>query len=275
MKKNIKAIGKWALRKLNFTPTLKLREYLMFGFRDLKHLVGGIIFDLLCRDYHLGKLTFTIPFELTNKTFRGRYFWKTYEQREAEYIEKFLDPSATILELGGCIGVISCLANSKLADRRKHVVIEANPLLIPYLTINRNRNECLYSIVNTIITTGKRTKFYIHNLIVGGSQLRKTDRSIFLPSTTIRKLEKKHKLSFDTLVMDIEGAEKKFIEEFQNDLKNFKTLFIEFHPFMEMLTKKDINDCEKILTKIGFKRRVKDEIYQIWVKPTKQFSHRR
>lgn len=265
MKKIIKLI----LKSINFTPSLTPQEYLCYGYRSLKHLAGGILFDFLFKEYRLGNLQFTVPYELTNKTFRGRYFWKTYEEIEVRYITELFDPDNTVLELGGCIGVITCLANSLQADKRKYVVAEANPYLIPYLMINKNRNNLQFQIENKVITKEIRTHLFIHPLIVGSSQVRETNQSISVPTTTVQKLEKKYKLKFDTLIMDIEGAEKKFIEEFQADLKYFKTLFIEFHPFQHMLTEKEIKNSEATLRKLGFKRIIKDEIYQIWKRSDK------
>ncbi len=261
---------KLLLKSINFTPTLTPGEYLHYAYRDIKRFIGGILFDIFFRDYRLANLRFTIPYELTNKTFRGRFLWRTYEEREIKYISKLLNPNSSVLELGGCIGVVTCLANSLLTDKRRYVVAEANPYLIPYLMINKNRNNLGFNIENKVVSKDKKVRFFIHQLIVGGSQIRQTDQSVSIPTTTIQQLEKKYKLKFDTLIMDIEGAEKKFIEEFQTDLEHFKTLFIEFHPFQDMLTKKEIRNSEIILNKLGFQRIVKDEIYQIWRKAKKK-----
>ena len=53
-----------------------------------------------------------------------------------------------IVEFGGGIGVISCLANRRIGQRDRHIVVEANPHLIPLLEKNRSLNRCAFTVVN-------------------------------------------------------------------------------------------------------------------------------
>jgi predicted O-methyltransferase YrrM len=48
-----------------------------------------------------------------------------------------LRPEERVLELGGCLGVVSCSINTLLRDPSRHVVVEANPKLLAYLYENR------------------------------------------------------------------------------------------------------------------------------------------
>ena len=54
----------------------------------------------------------------------------------------YVDPNLPVIEFGGCIGVISCLTNKKIKDKKKHIVVEAQPYLIETLKKNRNNNDC-------------------------------------------------------------------------------------------------------------------------------------
>jgi len=58
---------------------------------------------------------------------------------------------AAVLELGGCLGVLSCTINKRLGDPTKHVVLEANPALIPYLRGNREINRAAFIVTNSVV----------------------------------------------------------------------------------------------------------------------------
>ena len=201
---------------------------------------------------------------MTTRLFRGRYFWRTYEGEEIKHLSKFFPHDGTVLELGGCLGVVSCLANSMLSNPQNQVVVEANPRLISYLTINRDRNGCKFSIENRIVSRKKKEIFYFHDLIVGGNQLNKSAKKVVLPTTSIESLEKKYHLKFNVLILDIEGGELQFLKQFNKQLKEFKVLYVEFHPFANLLTKSEVSECWRILKGIGFKRAFRDVDFEIW-----------
>ena len=80
-----------------------------------------------------------------------------YEEPERKALKKFLDPELPVVELGACIGVVSCLTNRRLHKPNKHVVVEANPALLPLLEQNRDRNDCQFKIVHAAVSHGART----------------------------------------------------------------------------------------------------------------------
>jgi len=56
-----------------------------------------------------------------------------YEEPERKALTRFVNPELPVVELGACIGVVSCLTNRRLRAPEKHVVVEANPALLPLL----------------------------------------------------------------------------------------------------------------------------------------------
>src|SRR5438270_4743065 len=50
---------------------------------------------------------------------------RRYEVQELAALQ-YLDPALPVVELGGCMGVISCVANRRLRHPEDHVVVEAN-----------------------------------------------------------------------------------------------------------------------------------------------------
>src|SRR5262245_30697328 len=120
------------------SATEKLKIFIF----DIKLLLSGIWATYVKKDYELDGLSFVIPQEMTDFKFRGRFVRGSYEKEERRHLKKYIDADATVLELGACLGVVSCLTNVLLTDPRKHVVVEANPLLISWIERNRELNKC-------------------------------------------------------------------------------------------------------------------------------------
>jgi hypothetical protein len=73
-------------------------------------------------------------------------------------------------------------------------------------------------------------------------------------------------MDFDTLIMDIEGGELNLFRDFKESLSNFKTIFLEVHPFAGILTEQEAKECEGLLSELHFKLVVRDGHFQIWEK---------
>ena len=228
--------------------------------------VAGVYFTYFKKVFKKEGLTIHVPFHLTDFKFRGRFVLNQYEEEESRYLSKHLAPHAKVLELGSCLGYVSCLTNQLLTDKTQHVVLEANPNLIPWITKNKSENDCGFSIENCIVSENKENAFYIHDLIVGGSAKRKTPNKINIEGISFASLRKKHNIDFDTLIMDIEGGELHLLRKHKAEISKFKQIFMEIHPFANILTEDEAQECESILTKLGFDITVRDGNFQIWEK---------
>ena len=233
---------------------------------QVKLVVAGIYFSFFEKTYKINGLEYHIPYHLTNYKFRGRFVYDTYEKEERTYLKEFLNPKASVLELGACIGVVSCLTNQLLQNKDRHVIVEANPNLIEWLEKNKTHNHSQFHIEHCVIDPASQVDFYIHRLIVGGSNLRQTPTKVSVPGRTIYDLQEKYNIQFDTLIMDIEGGELSLLRQEQQALKSFKQIFVELHPFKNMLTLKEAMECEEILTNLGFLKIKTDGNFQIWEK---------
>jgi hypothetical protein len=121
--------------------------------------VAGVLFDHLVREYRTKGLRFEIPRNLTTREFRGQVLLHGYEIPERTLIRKYVAEDATVLELGGCLGVVSCLVNRILADPRRHVVFEAHPQVAPILEANRARNGCQFQVCSRLSRRRSRQPF--------------------------------------------------------------------------------------------------------------------
>lgn len=234
--------------------------------QKIRLLFGGIYFSLFTKTYKNAGVVLHIPFDLTDFKFRGRFALDLYEEEEAKYLTKYLSPNAKVLELGSCLGYVSCLVNNILAQKDQHVALEANPNLIPWIEKNREANDCQFHLENSIVSTNESNTFYIHKLIVGGSTKRETPVKTEIKGLTISKLKEKYDIDFDTLVMDIEGGELSLLRNFKEEISWFKHIFFEIHPFAGILTQEEAQECEEILKEIGFNLKIRDGHYQIWEK---------
>src|SRR3974377_649807 len=77
-----------------------------------------------------------------------------HEMAERSLIWGWVPRKLPLLEFGGGLGVISCRSNRRLEDPEKHIVVEANPEMVPILELNRKLNYCRFSIINKAIAYG-------------------------------------------------------------------------------------------------------------------------
>src|SRR5208337_3449056 len=192
---------------------------------------GGGLFDRYVREYRHRGLHFEIPLGLTTPEFRARLLLHRYEVHEQAMSRKYIAPDATVLELGGCLGVVSCAVNRRLADPRGHVVFEAHPLVIPYLEANRARNGCLFQVRQQIVSNAPTATFFCRDpFIAGSSTVRLGRHPIEVPTTTVERVERETGLKFDSLLIDIEGGEREFTAENSDLLARVRSVIIELHP---------------------------------------------
>lgn len=169
-----------------------------------------------------------------------------------------------MLELGACIGVLSCITNSRLKDPSQHVIVEANSELIPYLELNRNQNNCRFSIENCLVSRTMDGTFYLHDMIVSSSAERKTGREIRVPVRTVEEISQQSGIQFDTLIMDIEGGELAFLSENQEFVRSLKLAIIEFHDFM--IGEEKIAECRKLLSQAGLVKADVQGSVEVWIR---------
>jgi FkbM family methyltransferase len=215
--------------------------------------VSGVYFDIFVRRYNACGCSFRLPKGHTSKYERGHAYVHGYETAECLLAREFIPPGSTVLELGACIGVVSCLLNKRLSHPRRHVAVEANPFIIPYLEENRHANRCEFLIENCIISDRSKVRFYVNqSMVLSGSQ-NPSGQMIECVGTRIEELERKHDLRFDFLVMDIEGAEYEVITNNLRYLKErIRGIILEKHP--DVVGQEKIQEYEGLLRDNGFEK---------------------
>jgi hypothetical protein len=147
-----------------------------------------------------------------------------------------------VLELGGSIGRNTCIINSILKDKTKHVVLEPSPLELIGLGTNKINCNLGFQIEPSAISNiplYSKGWYTFHNEIPG---------SIRIHTINYNDLISKYDISFTTLVIDNEGNFPQTLKDFPNILENIRLLIIE-HDFN---SQEDINFFYDTMTKNGF-----------------------
>jgi FkbM family methyltransferase len=190
-------------------------------------MAAGLYFDIFLHRYRTNGMTFEIPKALTDLAMRGKFTADTYELPERVLAKRHLPPASTVLELGGCIGVVSCVVNRVLQNPSRHLVVEGNSGVIPVLQRNRDVNQCAFRIVHGVVTRVSQPRMSV-GMVMDSNQL--AANGVEVPALSIEDLENAHGMRFDALVMDIEGGEYRLLQENSERLLSLNAAIIEFHP---------------------------------------------
>jgi len=222
----------------------------------------GLLFDLKGARLHVGGCTFIIPRDVTTRSWRACFMQGDYERHERILIPRLVRPEDRVIELGGCLGVVSCLTNKLLADKTRHVVVEANPLCIRSLYRNRELNQAGFLIEHCAVADQSEATFYLHpRFIVGGSLQRPTDRPVRLPAKSLRQLERERG-PFTVLIIDIEGSEREVFEESMDVLKQYRLVIVELHEWA--IGADGVERCRQILRDCGLELAERSANVEAW-----------
>jgi FkbM family methyltransferase len=224
--------------------------------------IMGAIFDLKGGRFRADGCEFVIPKDITSRTYRSCFLNGSYEAEERELIRSFLRPTDTVLELGGCLGIVSCVTNKILADKSRHVVVEGNPFCIPSLHRNREINRAGFLVENCAVSNEREVTFYLHPVyVVGGTTQRKTDLPVRVPARSLAELDARHG-PFTTLVMDIEGSELEIFSASREPLSRYRLVIVELHDFA--IGEDGVQRCREMLAAAGLKFQERAGITEAW-----------
>jgi FkbM family methyltransferase len=208
-------------------PSKFLAVIINIYLKILPYKLVGFFLNIKMRNIKMEK--FLIKFPKTSNKNTGKYFFNVYENNERSLIKKYLNSNSKVLELGGCVGVVSNVINDILNNKSNHIVLEANLDLIPFLLYNKEINKAQFQILNVVLSQKKESAFYISENILSSSNSYDpfSDKKI-VKCLSFEQIQSKYSISFDTLIMDIEGAEYDVLMEINYD--KLKLIIVEFHP---------------------------------------------
>jgi FkbM family methyltransferase len=181
-----------------------------------------------------------------------------YEAPEREALKKYLDPELPVIELGACLGIVSCLTNRRLHHPEKHIVVEANPTLVPLLTQNRERNGCSFRIVHSALSYGADAiTFKVNDNILASSLHGDEQQAVVVSTVNLKLLLDETGFERVTLICDIEGAELQLVEHELDVLRERVSMIImELHD--RMVGDEPTQQMLMRLESVGFRMVTKD-----------------
>ncbi len=224
--------------------------------------VEGALFDLSGGRFYTSGCVFEIPKDQTSRDYRACFFDGSYEAEERELVRKFVRPEDSVLELGACLGVVSCVTNKLLADKTRHVVVEGNPLCIPTLERSRDLNDSGFRIENCAVSTRQDAAFYLHpRYIVGGTTQRESSRPVKVPVCSLAEINAKYG-PFTTLIMDIEGSELEVLSAASNELRHCRLIIVELHDWA--ISDEGVNRCRELMKVAGLTFEERSGLTEVW-----------
>jgi FkbM family methyltransferase len=155
-----------------------------------------------------------------------------YEGPERFAGKRYIRRDIPVVEFGGSMGVVSCLLNRRLKNPSHHVVVEANPQILPTLLENRNRNRCKFEILHGAVGGAEKTvRIYISEAVLASSALATGPDSVEVAAVTLEDILQSRGFERCALMCDIEGSEIEMIRAEIRTLRSHVEVFVvEFHP---------------------------------------------
>lgn len=180
-------------------------------YSNIKSIIHVIYIHLIFKSPADGKLFFD-----QNDNKLNPLFW---ERSEQYYITKYLEPNDCVLELGGRYGVASYCVQSKLKNKKLHLVVEPDNLVLKslYKNIKNNSMEC--KLFNG--TIGKKNVCFQDEGI--GSFTYECNKSN-IKTKNLYDLEFGRR--FNTLIIDCEGCFISFFHTYRNYILKYVTKII-------------------------------------------------
>jgi FkbM family methyltransferase len=176
----------------------------------------------------------------------------SYEGKERFASKRYIRRDVPVVELGASLGVVSCLVNRRLRAPQRHVVVEANPEVLPMLVENRDRNGCKFEILHGAAGgEGKTVRIYFGKGALTGSSITAADNWAEISAVTLAEVVLARGFGCCALICDIEGAEINLIRSEIDTFRSRVEMFIvEFHPRINGA--EPVQDARRILKENGF-----------------------
>lgn len=234
-----------------------LLGWVRYKFHKLKYneFFGSLFFTVFSKYYRTEHMRFSYPRDMVGFMQRSRFFYDIYESEERELANKYLRSNDRVLELGSCIGIVSCVINKNLTSSESHhVAVEPNPNLVPVIEENRKLNNRNFAIENCAIADDEEVEFQIDDHITRGGlrDYSEVDNGavVRVPGRSIDDLVKKYG-AFNVLVMDIQGAEEFVFSGACDFLDPIRLIIVEWHP--KIIGGAAVTRCRDILLRHGFR----------------------
>ncbi|WP_438990686.1 FkbM family methyltransferase [Lentibacter sp.] len=184
---------------------------------------------------------------------------RPYEASEAYLISKYMPVGTNVVELGGCMGVISAVIRNQIGPDARHIVVEARHDLAQLVTLNASRNaspDKVKVVEAAIDYSGAETVSFAvgRNAHVGRVSAEGGKSSVTVSATTLRAVAKPMGGEKFALVCDIEGAETDLVAKESDIFTQIDLAIIELHPHQYAAGQQAIDEMVATLASHGLQR---------------------
>lgn len=157
-----------------------------------------------------------------------------YEAPEARMVREFLRTGMNVLEMGGCLGVVSATIRNRIGPDPRHVVVEAIPELAEICRSNAMIGAApgATEVVNAAVDySGSPTVLFQFGKNAHVGRLARGEaEGIKVSATTLSSLAQRLPPGPFALVCDIEGAEIELVEREPEVFSRVSVFILETHP---------------------------------------------
>jgi FkbM family methyltransferase len=197
--------------------------------------------------------TFSVDNPAVSAVAKATLWSGTYEASERKALD-YIDPTLPVVELGGNIGVVACLADKRLRPGTLHVVVEPNAAILPTLFKNRGQNGCSFHVLPKAIGYGVKEVRFIQLPDSLGSRIGDWGDSVAVPAVSLREILSDFGIEDFTLICDIEGAEESLLLNEADLIKRHaRTIIMEVHPQECFLGQKRADQLIASIHELGFR----------------------
>jgi len=225
--------------------------------------VVGRAVELLGNRIRIDGLIYSVASPQITRGHKSTLAFGLHEIEERELIRRWLPSDIPVLECGGGLGVVSCLANKRLRDPSRHIVVEANPIMTATLERNRQLNGCKFQVINRAIAYDcDHIDLNLDTEFVGSTIKRTKGNSVIVRTTTITDLMAAAGFDQAGIICDVEGAELDIIKRELGPLgERVRFFMVEMHP--AILGPRTVEDLLCDLEKLGFvtKQKIGDCVF--------------
>jgi len=200
-------------------------------FQVNNSIVGRAV-ELFGNRVRMDGLTYSVNTPQISTGHKSTLAFGLHEMEERELIRRWMPSDTPVLEFGGGLGVVSCLANRKLREPSSHLVLEANPAMAAILQTNRDLNGCKFQVINKALAYNcDYIQLNIDDEFVGSSVKARSNRTVKVRTTTTSELLNMAGFEKAGIICDIEGSEQDLV---RNELESLgpriQFLMAEMHP---------------------------------------------
>jgi FkbM family methyltransferase len=231
----------------------------------------GLAFLMFRREFRIEGMRFAVPTVDQSWSSLATYWFDDYEKPEREFCARWIRPDDRVCELGGCLGIVSMVINRMLSVPEQHLVLEANPALIPLISANRERNGGRFQILHAAAGDGRPLHFDADQDTLSGRAIQNASKGILVQG---RRLSDLWELlgPCTVLVMDIEGAEMAVFSDPDECWRECRLIVVEWHP--SLISAEAVELCRAKLGSANFRcvgsRAGSLHIVEAWLKQGKE-----